>query len=367
MQRVIKFFIVLSAIGIFFLAVVGGFMVIITGSDPLGFARETYLRWTVSNRQEDLERSPGTSTDEIPFVIAAGDTPTTVATKLFNSSLIVDAQLFVDYMIVEDLDTRLQQGTYFLNQAMAIPTVAQTITDRNNSAVVLTVQPGMRIEQVASAIDGQTRLNFTGADFLALVQNATGVDPAYLTNYGIPIGGTLEGFLFPDTYIVSPNISAAELLNSMLMRFEDEVGNQLLIDTVQQGYSMREIVTIASIVEREAVWDDEHPLIASAYRNRLDIGMKLDADPTVQYALQGSRGSWWPNITRADYTGVQSPYNTYLNTGFPPHPISNPSLSAIRAAVYPAESSYIFFRARCDGSNYHDFAVTYEEHLANGC
>jgi UPF0755 protein len=115
------------------------------------------------------------------------------------------------------------------------------------------------------------------------------------------------------------------------------------------------------------VWDDEHTLITSVYRNRLDIGMKLDADPTVQYALQGARGRWWPNISPSDYTGVESPYNTYLNFELPPGPIANPSLSAIRAAIYPAESSYIYFRARCDGSNYHRFATTYDEHLANGC
>ena len=95
--------------------------------------------------------------------------------------------------------------------------------------------------------------------------------------------------------------------------------------------------------------------------------MKLEADPTVQYGIQGARGSWWPQITRADYYDVQSPYNTYLHHGFPPGPIASPGLSAIQAAIFPAESGFYYFRAACDNSHYHNFAVTFEEHVANGC
>ncbi|MEO1289708.1 MAG: endolytic transglycosylase MltG [Chloroflexota bacterium] len=108
-------------------------------------------------------------------------------------------------------------------------------------------------------------------------------------------------------------------------------------------------------------------MIASVYRNRLEIGMNMEADPTVQYGINGTRGEWWVNITVADYRGVNSPYNTYLINGLPPGPIANPSLSAIRGAAYPAQTDFIFFRAKCDGSNYHNFAVAFDEHLANGC
>ena len=108
-------------------------------------------------------------------------------------------------------------------------------------------------------------------------------------------------------------------------------------------------------------------MIASVYHNRLNIGMKLEADPTVQYGLQGARGAWWPPITYADFRGVQSPYNTFLVAGLPPGPIASPGLSAILAALQPAESGYFFFHAACDNSFYHNFAVTYEEHLQNVC
>jgi UPF0755 protein len=128
-------------------------------------------------------------------------------------------------------------------------------------------------------------------------------------------------------------------------------------------------VTLASIVQREAVVADERPQIASVFLNRLHAGMKLDTDPTVQYALGFNpiQGTWWTNPLNATDLQVDSPYNTYIYTGLPPGPIANPSLSALRAVAFPAETPYYFFRARCDDSGLHDFAVTFEEHLQNGC
>lgn len=367
MQQIIRILLILAALlSLCVVASVGGLLVI-SGGDPFGYIRETTLRLSLANRQEDLTHSVSNNAQERPFAIVAGDTPISVAVALREDDLVLDAQLLVDYMIVEDLDTRLQQGTYFLSEVLTIPQIAAIITDRNRAAVQLTVQPGWRLEQIAAAVDTEPRLRFSGNDFLAVAQTGLGVELAYLERYGIPAGNTLEGFMFPTTYTISPNSTAQSLVITMLERFAEAVDDEFVRDAAALGFTMREMVTVASIVEREAVWPDEHTMIASAYRNRLAIGMKLDADPTVQYGLAESRGTWWPNITLADYNNVQSIYNTYLNQGLPPSPISNPSLSAIEAALYPDESPYIFFRARCDGSNYHVFAETYEEHLGNGC
>jgi UPF0755 protein len=314
-----------------------------------------------------LERSAGTDPTEHILEITAGDTPYAVSQKLLEQNLVVDADLFMDYMVVEGLDTKLQEGAFFLNQTMTIPDIATTITDRSKAGILFVILPGTRIEEIVENIDQTTRLPFTGSDFYNVVGTGAQIDQELSEKLGIPVGASLEGFLFPDTYVVSPNSTAIEFRDMILQNFLETVGETLLADANEQGLSMRDAVIIASIAEREAVWDDEHALIASVYRNRLDVDMKLDADPTVQYALQGTRGRWWTNISPADYTGVESPYNTYLNFGLPPGPIANPSLSAIRAAIYPAESSYLYFRARCDGSNYHRFATTYDEHLANGC
>ena len=135
----------------------------------------------------------------------------------------------------------------------------------------------------------------------------------------------------------------------------------------EQGYSVYEIVSLASIVEREAIHDDEQRMIASVYRNRLESDelWRLQADPTVQYPI-GESGNWWPHISFEDYNGVISDYNTYINYGLPPGPIATPSLAAIEAAINPTSSSYFFFRADCRSDGYHDFSETFEEHV-NKC
>jgi UPF0755 protein len=365
--RLAKIVMTLGFLALFFGAISLGFLLILSGGDPVGYLRTTYLRMTIASRQEDLERSVSTDTTEQILVIEAGDTPYALARKLSAQNLVLDADLFIDYMVVEGLDVQLQEGAFFLNQTMTIPEIATTITDKAKAGILFVILPGTRIEEIVESIDQVTRLQFTGADFFNVVSAGAQIDPALSEQLGIPVGASLEGFLFPDTYVVAPDITATGFRDLVLQNFIDSVGTQLLADANEQGLTMREVVIIASIAQREAVWDDEHALIASVYRNRLDAGMKLDADPTVQYALHGSRGRWWPNISTGDYRGVESPYNTYLNFELPPGPIANPSLSAIRAAIYPAESSYIYFRARCDGSNYHRFATTYDEHLANGC
>jgi UPF0755 protein len=137
----------------------------------------------------------------------------------------------------------------------------------------------------------------------------------------------------------------------------------------RQGLSVYQAVTVASIVEREAVQADEAPLIASVYLNRLKIGMKLDADPTVQYALGYNpvQQTWWTNPLAADDLQYVSTYNTYLNDGLPPTPIDNPGLNSLQAVASPADTAYYYFSARCDGSGYHNFAGTFEEHLQNLC
>ena len=173
--------------------------------------------------------------------------------------------------------------------------------------------------------------------------------------------------MFPDTYQLPPDITPTALRDTLLQTFRERVGDTLHEAALAQDLTLYQAVTLASIVEREAVWRDEHARIASVYRNRLDINMPLEADPTVQYGIQGARGSWWPQITRADYRDVISPYNSYLHGGIPPGPIASPGRSAIHAAIFPESTDYFYFRAACDGSHYHNFAVTFDEHLQNGC
>lgn len=367
MLRLAKLLILLGVLLVFIGAVGFGFLFILSGGDPMGYVRTTYLRLTLASRQEELQRSAGTNSTQQPFTISPGDTPTVIARTLSDNGLILDVNLFLDYLVVEDLDQDLQTGTFFLNSTMTIPEIVNTLIDRSQTAIVFNVVPGMRLEEIAELVDQTPRLPFSGVEFLALVDTGAQIDPALAELLGIPAGASLEGFLYPDSYLLPPDVTALQLRETLLQGFLNAVGEQLFVDAAQENLTMRQAVTLASIIEREAVWDDEHPLIASVYRNRLAINMTLDADPTVQYALDGSRGTWWPNITQDDYRSVIAPHNTYINYGLPPSPIANPSVSAIRAAIHPADTDYLFFRARCDGSSYHTFSENYEEHLTNGC
>src|SRR5690606_19657711 len=151
--------------------------------------------------------------------------------------------------------------------------------------------------------------------------------------------------------------------------FDQRVTPELPADG-QAGLTLYEVVTVASIVEREARVADERTLIADVYLNRYEQGMMLQADPTVQYAMgyHEPSGEWWNrSLTQADYTAVDSPYNTYLYAGLPPGPIANPGIEAIRAVLRPADTPYLYFRTTCDGSGRHNFAISFEEHVANAC
>ena len=179
---------------------------------------------------------------------------------------------------------------------------------------------------------------------------------------GRPGGAKLEGYLFPDTYRAPPDTPAKDLIELMLQDFSLRVPPSLR-GNPPPGYTLHQVLTIAAIVEREAATDEERPLIAGVYYNRLRQSppLPLEADPTVQYAL-GKESEWWPEVQPADLKR-ESPYNTYLRPGLPPGPICNPGLKSIQAAFEPAQTDYLYFVAKGDGT--HAFARTYEEHLEN--
>jgi UPF0755 protein len=349
-------------------AICFGVLLIVSAGQPIDFIQTELIRFSLFLKQDELNNPVGTDASPVRFKINPGDSPRQIASNLLVANLITNATVFVDYARISELDTQFEAGTYFLNQTMTIPEIAVLLTDSASSQFPFRILEGWRIEEVAEAIDqSQPYFAFSGEHFLEVVGPGAEVDPAFAETVGLPEGASLEGFLFPDSYQLPAEVTPTMLRDILLQNFLAKVGTQLREDAEEQGFTLYEVVTLASIVQREqGIHPDEHPLIASVYRNRLDAGMKLDADPTVQYPI-GRKGRWWPSISISDYTGVVSDYNTYLNYGLPPGPIANPGLTAIRAAVYPAESSYFYFRADCSPDGYHTFATTYDEHLANGC
>lgn len=354
-------------VGLFIMMMIcGGLMLVLAGDNLLSTAQTTIIRLSLTFRDDDLNQTISDDNTPIRFTVSSGDSAFAIGRNLREEGLINDANLFTDYVRAERLDGQLEAGTYFLNEAMNIRQIALALTDSRFSQITFTILPGQRIEEVARSIDANSLFAFTGAEFLSVVGHGAVVDPEFTAWAGLPPGVSLEGFLYPDTYSLPPEVTPEMLRDILLESFRLAITDDMEAGATAAGLSLYEVVTLASIVQREANRSDESPKIAGAYLNRMNIGMRLDADPTVQYPL-GSSENWWPRITQADYQGVISDYNTYRNTGLPPGPIANPGLTAIRAVIEPEESNYFFFRADCRDDGYHDFAVTYEEHLANGC
>lgn len=342
-------------------------LLLISKGNPVDFLQTQIVRLRLTGHEAELEQPMGADTTPIRFTVNSGDTPRMIANNLASAGLISDADLFVDYVRISDYDTQLEAGTYFLNHAQTIPQIAQALTDSRGSVIPFRIIEGWRMEEVAASIDSNPLFGFSGADFLAVVGAGAAPDPSFAQRVGLPAGASLEGFLFPNTYSLPPEITPQGLRDTLTNEYLTQVSNAgVESQAAAQGWSLFQMTILASIIQREAVRMDEAPLIASVYRNRYDIGMKLDADPTVQYPL-GRPGDWWTQITQADYSGVNSPYNTYINAGLPPGPIASPGIEALRAAGSPQGSDYLYFQADCDGSGYHHFAKTYEEHLANSC
>jgi UPF0755 protein len=176
-----------------------------------------------------------------------------------------------------------------------------------------------------------------------------------------PAGATLQGFLFPNTYDVPPHFGGKAFARLMVDSLNRAFTPAMRARAHAEGLNVFKVLTLASIVEREARVASERPTIASVYLNRLRIGMPLQADPTVQYVV-GTPRDWWPVLT-LDQLRVQDPYNTYVNKGLPPGPIANPGLASIRAVLNPASTHFLFFVAR--GHGRHAFAVTYQQQCAN--
>jgi UPF0755 protein len=299
---------------------------------------------------------------ELSFAIQPGESVNSVASNLEAMGFIRDAEAFRAYLIYSGLDTSIQAGEYKLSAAMSAIDIAHELQDATPEEVTFVVLPGWRMEELAALLS-TSGLSITPNDFFNAVN-----DPPKKFDFLSGVTSA-EGFLFPDTYIFPRQTTADELVGELVRHFALRLSRDMRLAFENQGLNVYQAVTIASIVEREAVRKEEAPLIASVYLNRWEIGMKLEADPTVQYAIgyNALQGTWWTNPLSAADLQFDSPFNTYVYGGLPPAPISNPGMDALNAVAYPAETPYYFFRAKCDGSGYHNFSVTFEEHLENGC
>lgn len=295
-------------------------LVIIAVALLVGF---TAYKWAVSPVNPSL-------TEAQVFVIPQGQATSTIGTRLKQAGLIksdLAFKLLVDRM---NYTSKLQAGDFHLNPSMNLETIIESLTHGSLDYWV-TFPEGLRVEQIADKVLEKTA-NFSKTEFIVTAK-------------------PYEGRLFPDTYLVPQTASAQDIVT-------------LLTDTFNQKSPTQDktAIILASLIEREAKHDKDRVLVASVLYNRINIGMALQIDATVQYIL-GKPGNWWPNNLTYEDLETPSPYNTYQNSTLPPGPIANPGLAALKAAANPASSDYLYYIS--DSSGYNHYATDLAGHNAN--
>ncbi|HEY9856564.1 MAG TPA: endolytic transglycosylase MltG [Stenomitos sp.] len=252
---------------------------------------------------------------------------------------------------------RIRPGTYALSPGQSPFQIVSWLMDGRGLVLKVTVPEGYSIAKIARMLEAKGLGK--GSTFRALAEQPARFLAHHAWLKDLPAGASLEGFLFPDTYLFSGGqLDESMLIDRMLGRFEAVVGHEYG-QTPSPLMPLYQAVTMASIIELEAVRPEERPLISGVFQNRLRIGMRLGSDPTVEYALgrhQGEKGLSFKDVR------VDSPYNTYRYAGLPPGPIGNPGLASFKAALHPETTDYLYFVARGDGT--HAFTRTYADHLA---
>lgn len=332
--------------------------------DNLPIWKTNVIRAQLIPKFSVLSSSQRNSNEISDFVISPGENANSISERLANQGIVPDANLLTQYMIYKGIDSRIQSGYFQFTGDMNTIQIAHSLTSSIPSKINFYVWPGWRHEQLADSLSRHPHLSVDRATFLAFINRDLPLPDQYSFMNQIPAEMSLEGYLYPGNYVFSPKATASEVLNQILTTFDT---NTPIINAQNNSHNLtlHEFVTLASIVQREMILDEEAPKIASVFLNRLSLGMPLAADATTQYAL-ATTDNWWPKLS-LDPRLVDSPYNTYVILGLPPGPICNPSANALDSVAKPESSDLLYFRAACDNSGRHNFSYTYEQHLALDC
>ena len=316
---------------------------------------------------DDLQESVNfDNASERKFELNYTDSATDVCRKLQQEGFVNSAISTCDLMIYKGYDRALSPGTYTISSSLNAIETLELISNGDNRDLHFTIFAGWRLEEIAQVIN-QLGFDFDGESFLAYAKNP----PIEIrSNLQLSAGRSLEGYMHPGEYSLKPTITREEFVAEALGRTQTVIDEaKPLMNDQSQRLTTDQIIILASIIQRETLASEEMPMISSVFYNRLEINMPLQTDPTVQYAIGYNQNNenWWKSPLTYDDLSIESDYNTYKVFGLTPGAISNPGREAILAAFRPERSDYFYFRAKCDGSLTHNFAITYEEHLANGC
>jgi UPF0755 protein len=293
------------------------------------------------------DRPMGTGPGTVDVTVPAGQGMRAIADTLHREGL-VDAPLKLTLLArFLGSDKRIQAGEYRLSADLSPRQLLAALTEGKVRLHRITVPEGYNLVQIAQ------RVAESGFGSAAAFAEAA-ADPALLAELGIS-ADSFEGYLFPDTYFFSRTAAAPDIIRAMVRRYRSVFTDAWRARARALGLTEHQVVTLASIVEKETAIPAERPLVASVYHNRLRRNMRLEADPTVIYGIAEFDG----NLTR-EHLNTPTPYNTYQTAGLPPGPIASPGAAALEAALFPADTPYLFFVARKDRS--HVFSTTYRDH-----
>ena len=291
------------------------------------------------------------------FHIEKGEGGSAISKNLASNNLIRGNWYFVYYLKSHNLSSKILPGDYELSGKMTIPEISIKITQEQNISVKITFPEGWDSRKIAERLSVN---GFSGDEFSTIVKN-----PSYelTSNYSffsmLPKNTSLEGYLFPDTYFFSQKLTSEDVVKKFLNNFDNRLSSDLREAIKKQGKSLEDVITMASIIEREVKNEEDKKIVSGIFWNRIKNGQPLQSCATIAYILGENKKQYSFEDTR-----IESPYNTYLNQGLPPGPISNPGLSSIEAAVYPNDTNYNYFLSDPDTGKT-IFSKTIEEHNAN--
>jgi UPF0755 protein len=296
------------------------------------------------------------SSARISLSIESGDTGRVIAEKLSELGLINSEWVFYKYIKEENISPQIEAGKFVLKKSYTIPEIAQYLTSAKKDEVVVTIREGLSLQQVDDYLAKNNIL--PAGSFLECARKCT-PENHYSFLDSKPGDQSLEGYLFPDTYFVDPEtVTPQNLIARLLRNFENKMDSSLRSELAKTGRSIHQIVTMASLIEKESRHPEEKPIIAGILWKRLEEGIILGVDATVRYAVNK-----WTGPLTIDDLQINSPYNTRKKGGLPPGPISNFSEESLRAAISPVASEYYYYLHGNDGAIH--YGKTNEEHVEN--
>ncbi|UHA74298.1 endolytic transglycosylase MltG [Paenibacillus sp. 481] len=305
---------------------------------------------------------------QVKLTIERGSGPSVIASQLEQAGIIRNSFLFKSYLKMNNEGARFQAGTYAFQPGVTLDEIIRKLNAGDvlkDEMIRFTVPEGYTVTQMADKLSKEGYVE--RSHFLQLVNDKAWLKGRTTLFDAIPdsnlIMHQLEGYLFPETYELKKESAAEDIVLRMIKETEkrlDDASPQWQADMKKQGLDLHELLTIASLIEREVVVDEERPLVAGVIYNRIKKGMRLQIDATVQYALDKPK----ERLYYKDL-GIDSPYNTYKIEGLPPGPIASPSVASIKAALQPEASEYLFYVTKKDGTSGHLFAKTFAEHERN--